>query len=129
MATPSTSHASDLLPAAFPDEATPDPVPRMLTVIYGLGQTLRMPAVPLRDRFPIFAGCELGAPVDVIAASIAAGGRWRVGRAQDAVGDTVIWLSELDLPFEQTIAAWWVGGPDDSHPMYEPARPRSVVSG
>lgn len=95
-------------------EDDPDPtvvveIPREPTRVYDL--TLRQPALPVADRFPIMTGFEVGAHVDLIADSIASGGSWRVGRAREAVADrAVIWLSPLDVPYDRQLAAWWVGG-------------------
>lgn len=62
-------------------------------------------------RFPIAAGCLLGAPTDVIAESISRGCKWTVGPAVLASGHTVIWLLGLEVPYRDQLAAWWVAGP------------------
>lgn len=95
--------------------------------------TLRTPAASLGERWPITRALELGARVAVISASIAAGGLWIVGPATQADDSTMIWLSPLDVPYERSIAAWWVGGPRRSHPIVisrgGAEQPRTVVSG
>jgi hypothetical protein len=90
------------------DEATV-PVRREVTRVYDQG--LRAPAVSVGARFPIMRAFELGAVTDIIAASLAAGGRWRIGPAHEAESHTAIWLLDLNVPFGKQLAAWWVGGP------------------
>lgn len=91
------------------DEAMTIQVPREVTRVYDQG--LRAPAVSIGSRFPVMRAFELGALTDVIAASLAAGGRWKVGPASEAEGHTAIWLLDLDVPFGKQLAAWWIGGP------------------
>lgn len=81
-----------------------------LTCIYDL--TLRQPAAPIAERWPLLGGFEVGARVGVIAISLARGERWTVGPATEASGPAVIWLSPLDVPYDQQMAAWWVGFDD-----------------
>jgi len=90
-----------------PDAEVRDPAD--ITQLYDL--TLRQPALPLAERWPIVAGLDAGAPVDMIAGSLAAGWEWRTGPAANARGPAVVWLSPIDVPYEHQLAAWCVGGP------------------
>lgn len=100
----------------FPDSRETEAlaIPRERTVVYhGLvgdadDSTLRAPADPLETKFPIMMGFERGAEVDVIPRTISQGAIWTVGRAKDADGPEVVWLSDINLPYEQWLAAWWV---------------------
>lgn len=68
-----------------------------------------MPVINVR-RFPITVGFLNGAPTDVIAGGISIGERWIVGPAPYA-GASAVWLSNLDLPYRDQIAAWRARGP------------------
>jgi len=83
-------------------------VPRELTRSYD--RPVRPPATPQIDwrRHPITAGFCAGTLVDDLADSIARGDTWRVGLARDASGARVIWLSQIDVPYDRQIAAWLV---------------------
>jgi hypothetical protein len=113
---------SEAIPQLFGDDETQ---------VYD--HTLRTPAASLGERWPITRALDLGAGVTLISSSLAAGGVWTVGPAMRADDTTMIWLSALDVPFEQSIAAWWVGGPPKSHPIViarcGAEQPRIVVSG
>lgn len=91
--------------SAFPDDGA---APREPTRSYD--RLVRPPATPQIDwrRHPITAGFCAGTLVDDIADSIARGDAWRVGPARDASGTRVIWLSQIDVPYNRQIAAWLV---------------------
>jgi len=75
-----------------------------------LANALRPPATRVAMRYPITTGFWSGAPVDQIADSLARGERWRIGPATTASprSPQVIWLLEIDVPYEKQIAAWRV---------------------
>lgn len=116
------------LPDVPEDDAGGAPAePRVETRSYD--RPLCPPAPPLDPRFPgvpfwIEAGFWAGAPVDVIVASLARGGRWRIGPAREASGPQVIWLLEMEVPYEQQIAAWLLSPPPelDPDPLLDPPR-------
>ncbi len=95
--------------ALFMDE--PDVVVREasddITRLYDL--TLRQPALPLAERWPMVAAFDSGVATDLVAFSLALGHCWQIGPATEATGPTVIWLTPLELPYEHQIAAWWLG--------------------
>lgn len=76
---------------------------------------LKPPSMPVINarRFPITIGFLNGAPTDDIAGGIAIGERWMTGPAPYA-GPSAIWLSPLDLPYRDQVAAWRAKGPQDS---------------
>jgi hypothetical protein len=97
------------IPVLFEDDTVVvemDPTDGGFTEMYNL--PLRPPAPSLWSRFPITQGFLVGAPVEVIAYSLATGREWTVGPAPIARGAIVIWLSDPSIPFERQIAAWLV---------------------
>lgn len=101
----------DFGPGDEADDTQVVDIPRTCTRVYDL--TLRAPAAPLWERFPLTAAvlADPKTPVDLVSASLAAGCRWRVGPLFEARSHTVIWLLPLDIPAEKQVAAWWIGGP------------------
>jgi hypothetical protein len=85
-------------------------VPRVITRVYD--DTTRMPAPPqlVVDRFPVTIGFTHGARTEIIADSIALGERWIIGPAPYS-GPTAIWLTALELPYRDQVAAWRARGP------------------
>jgi hypothetical protein len=77
-----------------------------ITELYNL--PLRLPADPWWTRFPITQGFLMGAPVELIAESLAAGAKWLTGPATQARGPIVMWLLDPCIPHERQIAAWVV---------------------
>lgn len=84
--------------------------PRVVTRV--MGDVVRPPAPPLfpLDRFPVVNGLYNGARVDLIADSIANGERWIVGPAAYS-GPSAIWLTPIELPYRDQVAAWRARGP------------------
>ena len=77
---------------------------------------LRPPSMPVISarRFPITLGFLNGAPTDDIAGGISIGERWLTGPAPYA-GPSAIWLSPLDLPYRDQIAAWRANIPQEKN--------------
>jgi hypothetical protein len=92
------------LPVLYDYEDDPVQAPRVNTRIYD--HTLRTPALPIYERWPVLIGWHNGAPVDQIADGLARGEHWVVGPAPMAVGKSAIWLRSLDVPYRDQIAAW-----------------------
>lgn len=77
---------------------------------------LRPPAMPEinKHKFPVTIGFLDGAPTDQIAHSLAIGEVWLIGPAPYAPcgpGGDAIWLSPIDLPYRDQVAAWRPRGP------------------
>lgn len=68
--------------------------------------TLRAPALPVYERWPLLFGFLAGAPTDVIADGLARGECWMIGPAPMAAGKSAIWLRPLDVAYRDQIAAW-----------------------